>query len=149
MNIVSWTPFRDMESIFDRYHNLLGRSPFVLDDELKAKGFDWRPTVDISETKKDYIIKVELPEVEKEDVTVSIENGLMKISGERRFQKEEETETTHRVESMYGRFARSFTLPTDADEENISAKSKSGVLKVRIPKKVETKEESVKKIAVE
>lgn len=138
-----------MESIFDRYHNLLGRSPSVLDDELKSKGFDWRPIVDISETKKDYIIKVELPEVEKEDVEVSIDNGLLKISGERQFQKEEETETTHRVESMYGRFARSFTLPADADETAISAKSKNGVLKVRIPKTVVIEEESVKKIAVE
>lgn len=149
MNIVSWTPFRDMESIFDRYHNLLGRSPFVLDDDIKAKGFDWRPTVDISETKKHYVIKVELPEVEKDDVAVSVENGLLTISGERRFEKEEETETTHRVESMYGRFTRSFTLPADADEEQISAKSKNGVLKVRIPKTVETKEEPVKKITVE
>lgn len=138
-----------MESIFDRYHNLLGRSPFVLDDELKAKGFDWRPTVDISETKQHYVIKVELPEVEKEDVTVSIDNGMMTISGERRYEKEEESETTHRVESMYGRFARSFTLPANVDEEHISAKSKNGVLKVYVPKTVEKKEESVKKITVE
>jgi len=144
MNIVSWTPFREMESIFDRYHDLMARTPSLFDDELKGKGFDWRPTVDISETKKHYVIKVELPEVEKDDVSVSIDNGLLTISGERRFEKEEETETTHRVESMYGKFSRSFSLPADADEGHIEAKTKNGVLKVRIPKTVAKKEEAVR-----
>ena len=148
MNIVSWTPFRDMESLFDRYTNMFDRLPFVLDDDLKVKGFDWRPTVDISETRKHYVIRVDLPEVDREDVNVSIENGLLTISGERRFEKEEETETTHRVESMYGKFSRSFTLPTDVDESDISAKSKNGVLKVRIPK-IEAKHEEPKKITVQ
>jgi HSP20 family protein len=110
--------------------------------------FDWRPSVDISETKKDYLIKAELPEVEREDVHVSVENGLLTISGERNYEKEEDTETQHRVESMYGRFSRSFTLPTDADDMNISAKSKNGILKVRIPKIKETVAEPVE-IAVE
>ena len=148
MNIVSWTPFRDMENIFDRYTSMFDRVPFVLDDEMKLKGFDWRPTVDISETKKHYVIRVDLPEVNKEDVNVSIENGMLTISGERRFEKEEETETTHRVESMYGKFARSFTLPADVDEKAISAKSKNGVLKVRVPK-IEAKKEEPKKITVQ
>ena len=144
MNIVNWTPFRDMEGIFDRYNNLLGRSPFALEGEMKGKGLDWRPTVDISETKKHYVIKAELPEVEKDDVSVSVENGMLTISGERHFKKEEETETTHRVESMYGSFSRTFTLPSDADEEHITAKTKDGVLKVRVPKVAEKKEEPVK-----
>ncbi len=148
MNIVNWTPFRDMESIFDRYNSLIGRAPFAFEGELKGKGFDWRPTVDISETKKHYVIKAELPEVDKEDVTVSVDHGMLTISGERRFEKEEETETTHRVESMYGSFSRSFNLPADADEENITASSKNGVLKVRVPKTVEKKDEPVR-IAVE
>jgi HSP20 family protein len=148
MNIVSWTPFRDMESMFDRYTNLFDRMPSVLDDEMRVKGFDWRPTVDISETRKHYVIRVDLPEVDKEDVNVSIENGMLTISGERRFEKEEDTETTHRVESMYGKFSRSFTLPADVDETDISAKSKNGVLKVRIPK-IEQQKEEPKKITVQ
>ena len=148
MNIVSWTPFRDMESMFDRYTNLFDRMPSVLDDEMRVKGFDWRPTVDISETRKHYVIRVDLPEVDKEDVNVSIENGMVTISGERRFEKEEDTETTHRVESMYGKFSRSFTLPADVDETDISAKSKNGVLKVRIPK-IEQQKEEPKKITVQ
>ena len=148
MNIVSWTPFRDMESMFDRYTNLFDRMPSILDNEMRVKGFDWRPTVDISETRKHYVIRVDLPEVDREDVNVSIENGMLTISGERRFEKEEDTETTHRVESMYGKFSRSFTLPADVDETDISAKSKNGVLKVRIPK-IEQQKEEPKKITVQ
>ncbi len=141
MNIVNWTPLRDMDSIFDRYFNQLGRVP-VREGELKD--LEWRPSADISETKTHYVIKAQLPDVEKEDVHVAVENGVLTISGERRFEKEEETETTHRIESMYGKFARSFTLPSDADEAAISAKSRNGMLKVRIPKKSETKEEAVR-----
>ena len=140
MNLVNWTPFRDMDSIFDRYFNQMGRLPA----EGDLKNLEWRPSADISETKTHYVIKAQLPDVEKEDVHVSIENGVLTISGERRFEKEEETETTHRIESMYGKFARSFTLPSDADESAISAKSRNGMLKVRIPKQAETKEEAVK-----
>ncbi len=143
MNLVNWTPFRDMDSAFDRYFNHFGRFPGrVAEGELKD--LDWRPSADISETKSHYIIKAQLPDVEKEDVHVSIENGVLTISGERKYEKEEETETQHRVESVYGRFSRSFTLPTDADESAISAKSRNGMLKVRIPKKAEEKEAPVK-----
>lgn len=141
MNLVNWTPVRDMEGFFDRYNNLMAPQAHSTGDTAKA--FDWRPSVDISETKADYLIKVALPEVEREDVQVSIDNGLLTISGERKFVKEDETETQHRVESMYGRFSRSFTLPTDTDDMNISAKSKNGVLIVRIPKVRETVAEPV------
>ncbi len=147
MNLVNWSPFRDMDSLLDRYFNVLGRVP-AGGGEVAGKAFDWRPTVDISETKTHYLIKAELPEVEKDDVEVSVENGMLTISGERRFEKEEETETQHRIESMYGRFARSFALPADADEAKISAQSRNGVLKVRIPKTVESAT-SPKRISVD
>ena len=145
MNIVNWTPFREMEGILDRYYHM--PSGFTLNGDesaLQTKGFDWRPNADISETKKSYVIKATLPEVEKEDVEVSVENGVLSISGERHFEKDDETQTQHRIESMYGRFSRSFTLPSDADASMISAKSKNGVLKVTIPKIKEAKEKTVK-----
>ena len=144
MNIVNWTPFRDMEGFFDRYYNALGRAPLASDDAELRKNLEWRPSVDISETKKHYLIKAELPEVEKDDVDVSVENGILTISGERHYEREEETETKHRIESMYGRFARSFTLPSDVDEARISAKSKNGVLKVWLPKAEEVPESKVR-----
>ena len=141
MNLVNWSPFRDMEGFFDRYNDLLAQRARAGGEA--GKGVDWRAIVDISETKADYLIKVELPEVEKEDVEVSIDNGLLTIKGERKFVKEDETETQHRIESVYGLFSRSFTLPGDADETGISARSHNGVLKVRIPKVKETPAESV------
>jgi len=145
MNIVNWTPFREMEGFLDRYYHQ--PSGFTLDGEertVKSKGFDWRPSADISETRKGYVIKASLPEVEKDDVEVSVENGILSISGERHFEKDEDTETQHRIESMYGRFSRNFVLPSDADASGISAKSKNGVLKVTIPKVKEAAEKTVK-----
>ncbi len=133
MNLVSWTPFRDMEGFFDRYQRQLGDRALGR-EVFKDKEFDWRPTADISETKKHYLIKAELPEVDKDDVHVSIENGMLTISGERRFEKEDESDTQHRIESMYGKFSRSFTLPSNVDEAHIKAESRNGVLKVRLPK---------------
>lgn len=148
MNIVNWTPFRDMEGFFDRYYNALGRAPLAGNDAELRRKLEWRPSVDISETKTHYLIKAELPEVEKEDVDVSIENGILTISGERHFESDEETETRHRIESMYGRFSRSFTLPSDVDEAKISANSRNGVLKVQLPK-VEEVPESKVRVSVE
>lgn len=146
MNLVNWEPFRDMESFFNRFYDWPGRSARIAGDEGKA--FDWRPRVDISESKKQYVIKAELPEVEKDAVDVSVENGMLTISGERRYEREDESEEQHRIERMYGRFSRSFTLPADADAAAISAKSKNGVLKVIVPKLRETVESPVK-ISVE
>lgn len=145
MNIVNWTPFREMEDFLDRYYHQ--PSGFTLDGEesaLKSKRFDWRPSADISETRKGYVIKATLPEVEKDDVEISVENGILSISGERHFEVDEETETQHRIESMYGRFSRNFALPSDADASGISAKSRNGVLKVTIPKIKEAAEKTVK-----
>lgn len=145
MNLINWSPFQDMDGFFDRYYNLMNRTPGAAGE---AGAMSWRPTVDISETKKAYLIKAELPDVEKDDVDVSVENGMLTISGERRFEHEEEDETRHRVERMYGTFSRSFTLPSDADEAHISARSKNGMLKVRIPKVSPAPAES-KKISID
>ena len=132
MNLINWSPFQDTNGLLDRFFDLRDTLPAT---ESGASGaFQWRPVVDISETPKHYVIKVELPEVDKEDVDVTVENGLLTISGERRYENEEEDETRHRVERMYGRFSRSFALPPDIDEQAISAKTRNGLLKVRIPK---------------
>ena len=135
MNLVNWTPLRDMEGFFDRYHRMPGSNELArMDNGFPSKEFDWRPSVDISETDKEYLIKAHLPEVEKDDIDLLVENGILTISGERRYEKDEETETQHRVESMYGKFSRSFTLPADVDESKIKARTKKGTLKVHVPK---------------
>lgn len=95
---------------------------------------DWSPSVDISEDEKEYLIKAELPEVKKEDVKVSVENGVVSIRGERKFEKEEKNKKFHRVERSYGSFQRSFSLPEDADAAKVTAEYKDGLLQVRLGK---------------
>jgi HSP20 family protein len=100
--------------------------------------------VDISEDDKEWLVKADLPEVKKEDVKVTVENGVLTITGERRFEKEDTGKKYHRVERSYGNFFRSFSLPEGADGGKVAADFKDGVLKVHLPKS-----ESVKPKAVE
>ena len=95
---------------------------------------EWMPLVDIAEDDTEYVISAELPEVKKEDVRVTVENGVLTMNGERRFEKEENNKRYHRVERAYGRFARSFALPEDGDPGKIRAEFKDGVLKIYVTK---------------
>jgi len=131
MNVVSWSPFRDMDDIFNRYRRFASMSG---DGETGDASNDWRPVADICESDTEYLIKAELPEVDRNDIHVSVDNGRVTISGERKMDKEEKDATQHRIESFYGTFSRSFALPTDVDEKRISAKSENGMLKVHLPK---------------
>jgi len=131
MTLVNWSPLRELDDIFERYNRAFRRS---LPAEQGSDVVQWRPVANISETDKEYIIKAELPEVEKKDVQVTVQEGVITIRGERRYERTDESEKQHRIESFYGSFARSFSLPADADEKRIHAESKDGVLKVHIPK---------------
>ncbi|HNS28099.1 MAG TPA: Hsp20/alpha crystallin family protein [Steroidobacteraceae bacterium] len=88
----------------------------------------------MSETDKEYLIKAELPAVKKEDIKITLDNGMITLSGERRQEKEHKDENQIRVESFYGSFSRSFSLPENIDPKAIRAESKDGVLRIRIPK---------------
>lgn len=92
------------------------------------------PGIDISETDNQFLISAELPGMNKEDIDISLDNGRLSISGERKFEKEEEGKTFHRVETRYGSFNRSFQLPDNVDEESINAKYESGLLNITIDK---------------
>jgi HSP20 family protein len=137
MNITRWEPFREVEDMFRQYSPFFSRAMRSFNsDEAK-----WRPLSDISETDTEYLIKAELPEVKKEDVKVTFDHGLLTISGERRQEKKQKDENELRVESFYGSFSRSFSLPDNVDAKAIRAESKDGVLRVRIPKTTPTKAE--------
>lgn len=125
MNLITWSPFRELDQLFSRY----GRDIGSLGEKLQ-----WRPSADITENDKEYLIKADLPEVKKEDIDISVENGVLTLSGERRVEKSTDNEKEHRREAFYGRFARSFALPEDVDQTQISAETKDGVLKVHLPK---------------
>jgi len=95
---------------------------------------EWAPLVDIAEDDKEYLIKVELPEVRKDDVKVTVESGTLTISGERKAEKEEKGRRFHRVERHFGRFERSFTIPDNTEADHVKAEFKDGVLRVHLAK---------------
>jgi HSP20 family protein len=104
---------------------------------------EWSPLVDISEDDNEYLIKAELPEVKKEDVKVTAEEGTLTIMGERKFEKEEKGKKYHRVERAYGSFGRSFSLPDDASPEKVSAEFKDGVLTVHLAKTAKVRPQQI------
>lgn len=142
-----WDPFKEMEELTNRL------APWLAAERRPAEGqnenltvAEWAPVVDITEDEKEYLIKAELPEVKKEDVKVTVDNGRLAISGERKFEKEEKGRKYHRIERSYGSFLRSFTLPDAANADKVMAEFKDGVLKVHVfkfekvlPKSVEVK----------
>ncbi|MGF1510961.1 MAG: Hsp20/alpha crystallin family protein [Myxococcota bacterium] len=130
-----WDPIQEMEAFTNRMSRLFGQHQLQPneDRELMA-GTDWSPSCDISETDKTYEIQAELPGVKKENVNVALEDGVLRISGERKEEKEETKAKIHRRELFHGSFARSFTMPSDADQEHIKASFKDGILHVQIGK---------------
>jgi HSP20 family protein len=99
----------------------------------------WAPAVDIVETPEHYEVRAELPGVKKEDVDISVENNVLTLRGERKFEKDEPKESFHRIERAYGSFVRSFTLPTRVNPEQVQAKFDTGVLTILIPKAAEAR----------
>ncbi|MCM2309999.1 MAG: Hsp20/alpha crystallin family protein [Steroidobacteraceae bacterium] len=133
MRVIKWEPFRDMDDVFDRFvTESLRRWPRQAAESRQSH--DWAPAADVSETEAEYLIKADLPEVRKEDVSVTVQDGVLTLAGERRQEKREETEKLHRVERVYGSFARRFALPENADEQGIRAESRDGVILIHIPK---------------
>ena len=139
MSIVRYDPFRDLRSLQDEVNRLFSSNVSrVFGDEGIARGA-WNPTVDIYENKDQIVIEAELPGMKREDFDLSFENNVITLRGERRFEKEAESDNYHRVERSYGSFARSFTLPPSVSGEGISADYRNGVLRVTLPKREEIK----------
>jgi HSP20 family protein len=136
-----WKELEDMEKRFSTY---LGRPAVQTETGKEAMTVaEWSPLVDITEDDKEYLIKADLPEVKKEDVKLTVQDDVMSISGERKYEKEEKGKKYHRVERAYGSFMRSFTLPEDADGSKVSAEYKDGVLNVHLPKSEKAKPKSI------
>jgi len=125
--LTRWDPFKDMEELQDRIGSLFSLTPFRRTDGKEETMIvaEWSPLVDIVEDDKEYLIKAELPEVKKEDVKVTVENGVLSITGERNYEKEEKNRKYHRIERAYGSFVRSFTIPDDADASKVTAEFKT------------------------
>jgi HSP20 family protein len=128
MNMIRWNPFNEMEDFFRPYHRAMARNQ----SQEGLLSAEWSPSVDITEDDKEFLIKAELPEVKKEDISVDINQGVVTLSGERKAEKRDEKE--HRIERFYGKFSRSFTLPENVNETEIQAESKEGMLYLHLPK---------------
>jgi HSP20 family protein len=104
----------------------------------------WVPAVDIYETEAhEVVLKAELPEMKREDISVTFENGVLTHKGERKFEQETKKENYHRVERRHGTFSRSFTLPNTVDPSRISAAYKDGILTIRLPQREEAKPKQI------
>lgn len=140
MSVAVWNPFKELEDFFGRYNPMLPSAHNANNgSELSA----WAPRVDIRENKTSYVIKAELPEINKEDITVDVENGHLCISGERKSETESNDEKVHRIERHYGQFERIFKLPDNVKENAINATFKDGVLTLQLPKAKADKPKSV------
>jgi HSP20 family protein len=140
MALTRFDPFRDIAVLQDRMNRLFS------DYGAREEGVlsTWVPAVDIYENeKKELVLKAELPDVRREDVSVTVENNTLTLSGERKFDGEVKKEHYHRIERAYGSFSRSFSLPTTVDTVRIAAEFKNGVLTIRLPFREEAKPRSI------
>lgn len=138
MNIVRFDPFREMRSLQDEVNRLFASSFSRNSDDEIVRGA-WNPNVDIFENKDQIVLEAELPGIKADDVNISIENNVLTIHGERKFEKKDEGDNFHRVERSYGSFTRSFTLPPTVSSENANAEFENGVLRLTLAKREEAK----------
>ena len=139
MSITRYDPFRDLKTLQDEVNRLFSTNfSRGFGDEGIARGA-WTPNVDIFENKDEIVLEAELPGMNREDFELTIENNILTLRGERRFEKKDEADNYHRVERAYGSFARSFTLPQTVSGEQAAAEYKNGVLRVVLRKREEVK----------
>jgi HSP20 family protein len=139
MSIVRYDPFRDLRTLQEEVNRLFSTNlTGGFGEEGIGRGA-WNPSVDIYENKDQIVLEAELPGMTREDFDLAIENNVITLRGERRFEKKDETDNYHRVERSYGSFTRSFTLPQTVSGEGATAEYRNGVLRVTLPKREETK----------
>jgi HSP20 family protein len=144
MNLVKWDPFVELEDVSKHLNRIFGRAQIRTEGDREVLTMaDWTPTVDITETDAAYLIKGEIPGVNKEDVKVTIEDGMVTMRGERKQEKEEKGKKFHRIERTFGSFMRSFRLPDDVDEAAVKAEFKDGMINVTLPKSCKSKAKSI------
>ena len=141
--IARWEPFRGLSTLHDQVNRLFNETAFRGQGEDSALT-TWSPAVDIYETENELVVKADLPDVSEKDIDVRVENNLLTIRGERKFEKSVSEDNYLRVERSYGAFSRSFSLPNTVNAEQIHAEYKNGVLTVTMPKREESKPRQVK-----
>ena len=140
--LTRWDPFREFSTLQDRMNRLFRDSYGDRDEALTTSTF--APPVDVYEDEHQVTLNIEVPGIEEKDIDVRVENNVLTVHGERKFEKEQKEENFRRVERQYGSFTRSFALPTTVDPENIHATYDKGVLKIQLTKKAEAKPKQIK-----
>jgi HSP20 family protein len=144
MAIIRWNPWRDYDLLQREMNRVLedwsGRSGEKAKDLCTT---DWVPNVDIYEDKEAIVVTAELPGMTEKEVKVQVEERVLTLSGEKKFENEKKRDSYHRIESYYGCFSRSFTLPPNVDRDKIAARMDNGVLHVVLPKKEEARPKAV------
>ena len=148
MTLVRWDPFREFAQIQDRlnrvFSDVYGRGASSADEGLMTTG-TWLPPVDIYQNgDHELVIKAELPDMTREDIDITVDNGTLVIKGEKKLSSDVKDDQFHRMERRYGTFSRSFSLPQTVDPAKVSAEYKQGVLTVRLPLREEAKPRSIK-----
>jgi HSP20 family protein len=143
MDPLGWNPSQELAEMADRLNRVFARVPRGGNGNETMTVADWSPSVDISETAAEYVIKAEIPEVKKEDVKVMLEHGVLTVQGMRRQEAEEKGKKYHRVERSYGSFVRSFSLPDLANDAQVQAVFKDGILTLHLPKSEKAKPKAI------
>ncbi len=136
MNMIKYDPFRELRNLQDEMTRLFIAAPRGRDE---LGGGSWIPSVDIFEDQDQLVLEADLPGMNREDFEISVENNVITLKGERKFEKKVEGDNYHRVERGYGSFSRSFTLPQTVTSEGATAEFENGILRVALPKRAETK----------
>jgi HSP20 family protein len=138
MNLVTYDPFRELRSLQDDVNRLF-RGSFDRSAGNDIMQGAWNPSVDIFENKDSIVLEADLPGMNPDDVNISIENNVLTLHGERKFEKKDDKDNFHRVERSYGAFTRSFTLPPTVSSENVDAVFENGQLRLTLAKREEAK----------
>ena len=146
MAITRWTPMRELMNVNEQLNRLFDDAFATMPRGADLDAGTWAPAVDLREEEGGFVLQADMPGMKKEDIDVHVENNILTIQGERRFESETKRDTYHRIERAYGKFTRSFALPVRVHSEGIKAAYKDGILEVSIPKAEESKP---KRIAVQ
>ena len=142
--LIRWNdPFRELQGFQREMNRLFNDALTGTGSDREGVSFTWAPPVDVSETQDKLVFSVEVPGFKEEDLTLRVENGVLMLEGERKFEEETKDKSYHRVERAYGKFHRSFTLPSNVDVAKVSADLDGGVLKIELPKREESLPKSI------
>jgi HSP20 family protein len=144
MNTTRYDPFRELLQLRHQLFHQHYEQPYAHGEETQDTSGAWSPLVDVFEDSEGITLKVELPEVDANDVDIQLEGNALTLRGERKLENADKRESYHRIERYHGTFSRRFTLPTTVEAGNVTAQSRDGVLRIFLPKKAETKPRQIK-----